>query len=228
MKRILSAILAAILCITLCACSGVKQEVYDAAKAGYEEATAKYDALKTKVEKYSAVIDALEKEDYDGAVAAVEAMRPAPEVTAVEITIDNLWDYFEITENRVEKRDADGNLYQVSQAYRLSLKEEYAFAKRTEYPTALVVGYEYDSSIDLYERPCVFDFDTLTCDSPVTSQINEHKSGQARLEEADYIFLYTLLVSCPTDPESERMAQIDHSENLEIVNASGTVYLVSR
>ena len=143
MKRALSAILVMILCLSLCACSGVKQEDYDAAVANYEAATADYEALKEKVEPYTAIIDALEAEDYDGAVEAVEALRPAPEVTAVDITMDNLWEYFEITEQRNEQTDAQGNLYSLNTGYFLSLKEAYTLADETDYPTDVVVGVEY-------------------------------------------------------------------------------------
>ena len=142
MKRVLATVLVIILCLGLCACSDVKQEVYDTLKAGYDEVTAKYDELKSKVDKYSTVIEALEKEDYDGAVDAVNAMRPAPKVTEIEITMDNLWDYFEIKEKRFEQKDAQGKLYGLSIYNNLSLKEEYELANTEEYPTDVSVGVE--------------------------------------------------------------------------------------
>ena len=110
MKKIISTILLISLCFTLCACSDVKQEVYDTLKAGYDEVTAKYDELKSKVDKYSTVIEALEKEDYDGAVEAVNAMRPAPKYKEIVITLSNYSDYFEVEPNLPDfKKDSFGN-----------------------------------------------------------------------------------------------------------------------
>lgn len=229
MKKTLSAIMVVILCLSLCACSGVKQEVYDAAmssyeaaKAGYDELSVKYDALKSKVEKYSTVIDALEKEDYDGAIAAVEAMRPAPEVTEVEITMDNLWDYFEITEERYEQTDAQGNLYQLQISSRLSLKNEYTLAEDDEYPTDVAVGYEYDSSFSGYYKPCTVDFETFTCNGIAWANETNHESKMAHFPQSAWV--YDFFAS--NDPNYD--ANIRTVSNFNVLNASGTLYLVNK
>ncbi len=133
MKRILAAILAIILCLGLCACSGVKQEVYDAAmssyeaaKAGYDELSSKYDELKSKVDKYSTVIEALEREDYDGAVEAVNAMRPAPEYKEIVITTSNYSEYFEVEPNLPDyKKDSFGNPVFLTIHGYVKLKDQY-------------------------------------------------------------------------------------------------------
>ena len=222
MKRTLSAILVAVMCLSLCACSGVKQEVYDAAKAGYEDATAKYDALKSKVEKYSTVIDALEKEDYDGAVEAVNALRPAPKIIEVEITMDNLWDYFEITEQRNEEKDAQGNLISLHINYLLSLREEYTLAKGDEYPTDVVVGYEYDSSFSSYFKPCSVDFDNFTCNGSAWANETNHESKQVRFPQNKWVYD----VYATNNPNYD--ATIQTVSNFEVLNASGTLYLVNK
>ncbi len=163
MKRIIAAVLILIMCLALCACSGVKQEVYDAAmssyeaaKAGYEEATAKYDALKSKVEKYSTVIEALEKEDYDGAVEAVNAMRPVPEKRPsheVVITMDNWEEYFELVE--IPKATAFGELERLS--YVFKLRDQYI--ELVDYDTPFKIDI---SHIDTYKGESNFDYDHST------------------------------------------------------------------
>lgn len=227
MKKILAATLAIILCLGLCACSGVTQEVYDAAKAEYEEISAKYDELKSKVDKYSTVIEALEKEDYDGAVEAVNAMRPAPEITEVEITMDNLWDYFEITEDRHEESDANGDLYSRYITNFLSLKKEYELADREEYPTDVAVGFEYDSKVTVYYSPCTIDFEALTCTKgTVCDRTNSHESKMAHFPQSS--LLDQSYANNPTDKNNNNLAIIQRAENFEILNASGTLYLVNK
>lgn len=190
----------------------------------YDDLAAKYDALKEKVEKYSTVIDALEKEDYDGAVEAVNAMRPAPEVTAVEITMDNLWDYFEITEQRDEQTDAQGSIISVTINRILALKEEFNLADLVQYPTDVAVGYEYDKEEVQYWKPCTIDFDAFTCDGRVawrfdvsheSKMIHFPQKGNLNSAWADY-------------PAGGDVADITTCENLEILNASGTLYLVNK
>ena len=229
MKRTLSAILVVVLCLSLCACSGVKQEVYDAAmssyeaaKAGYDELSSKYDALKAKVEKYSTVIDALEKEDYDGAIAAVEAMRPAPEVTEVEITMDNLWDYFEIVEKRNEKTDAQGNMTYLYISNCLALKADYLLADVEEYPMDIAVGFEYDKDVKVYQQPCTLDFENYTCDASANSHENNHMSEMAHFPSQ------VSLDNIQVNYQDSTSAIIVTSENFEILNASGTLYLVNK
>ena len=54
-------------------------------------------------EKYAPVIDALEAEDYDAAVEAIDALQPVVEYEAVEITPENFFDYFEIQQGEAQK-----------------------------------------------------------------------------------------------------------------------------
>ena len=234
MKRIIAALFALIMCFALCACSGVKQEVYDAAmssyetaKAGYEEVSAKYDELKSKVEKYSTVIDALEKEDYDGAVEAVNAMRPVPEVTEVEIAMDNLWDYFEITEVRNEQTDAQGNLKSLNIQNRLSLKEDYKLADRKEYPTDVAVGYEYERHEKQYWVHCTLDFENWTSDASASWRDNTHVSNMAHFPENPAMGSFSMAYLSGSVSDNEN-AIIYTIENFEILNASGTLYLVNK
>ena len=238
MKKLISTILLFSLCCTLCACSGVKQEVYDAAmssyeaaKAGYEEASAKYDELKSKVDKYSTVIEALEKEDYDGAVKAVNAMRPAPEITEVEITMDNLWDYFEISENRQEQADAHGNVNDVNISYVLALKEDFKLADGEEYPTDVAVGYEYTMKTKAYWLPCTIDFDAWNCDGGSAWTRNDsHESKMAHFTTYPCFLynVYAMYYKASYGASENDAAHISTVDDFEIVNASGTLYLVNK
>lgn len=232
MKRILAAILAIILCLGLCACSGVKQEVYDAAmssydaaKAGYDELSSKYDELKSKVDKYSTVIEALEKEDYDGAIEAVNAMRPAPVVTEVEITMDNLWDYFEVAENRNEQTDANGKPYSLYVSRYLSLKDNYKLANKEEYPTDVAVGFEYDSKNVAYTKPSSVDFEGFTISGTIVYQDKTHESHMAHYPSnpsLDHIML-------ASDSKSDLYdAMLTTTSSFKVLNASGTLYLVNK
>ncbi len=243
MKKTITAILLLALCLGLCACSGVKQEVYDAAvadieaaKAEYEdlsvkyrELTADYEAAKAKAEQYADVIDALEAEDYDGAVKAVNAMRPAPDVTEVEITMDNLWDYFEITEDRLEEKDAEGNLYQVQIQHNLSLKKEYELAEGDEYPTDVAVGYEYDEFQYSFGYPCEIDFDDFSCSEDPVYTYDSHESKTVNFPQTPW--MHSNLAQCKADQENigeSETAYIILTDSVEFLNARGKLYLVNK
>lgn len=231
MKRTLSAILVVILSLSLCACSGVKQEDYDAAVANYEAATADYEALKEKVEPYTAIIDALEAEDYDGALEAVEALRPAPEVTEVEITMDNLWDYFEITEKRNEKTDAHGTVNDVWLSCVFTLKEDFKLVDGERYPTDVAIGYEYTMKTKAYWLPCTIDFDAWTCDGGSAMAGNErHESNMVHFSTSpcNLYHINAMYYKCSYGASENDAAQISTVENFEILNASGTLYLVNK
>lgn len=224
MKKILATILTIILCLSLCACSGVKQEDYDAAIVKYDALAEEHEALKEKFEPYVAVIDALEAEDYDGAVEAVEALRPAPEVTEVEITMDNLWDYFEITEDRTEQTDAMDNLTRVYIQYSLQLKEEYLLAEADKYPTDVAIGYEYDYTETQYYGSCTLDFENWSCDGNAQwPPFGGHESKMLHFPKNRN--LYAALMEYFSGMEG---GAILVNENFEVLNASGTLYLVNK
>lgn len=101
MKRTLSAILVVVLCLALCACG---------ASAPAPAPEPKPNPGELLYNKYSAIIDALEAEDYDGAVEAVNAMRPAPKYQEIVITTSNYSEYFEVEPNLPDfRKDSFGN-----------------------------------------------------------------------------------------------------------------------
>ena len=92
MKKFIIVVLTGCIILYMCAC-GTKQS--------QEEAL---------YEKYKGVIDSLETEDYDGAISAIEDLRPAPikqPSHEVQINVENWQDYFEMVERPLE--DGSGN-----------------------------------------------------------------------------------------------------------------------
>ena len=214
MKRTLSAILVLALCLALCACGA-------SAPAPTPEPTPNPSEL--LYNKYADIIDALEAEDYDGAVEAVNAMRPAPEITEVEITMDNLWDYFEIVEDKIDKTDAHGELSSRQINRKLALKDDFILAELAEYPTDVAVGFEYDYIQSQYLKPCTIDFDTFTCDSSVTWRDVTHESEMAHFPKQPQMD-WAIADRVSGDMNSIILS----TENFEILNASGTLYLVNK
>lgn len=222
MKRTLSAILVVILCLALCACGA-------SAPAPTPEPTPNPGEL--LYNKYADIIDALEAEDYDGAAEAIEALRPAPEITEVEITMDNLWDYFEIVEKRTEKTDAHGTVNFVWLSCVFTLKEDFKLADGERYPTDVAIGYEYTMKTKEYSLPCTIDFDAWTCDGgSAWARDESHESNMVHFSTSP-CNLYSInanyykashLVS------ENNAAHISTVENFEILNASGTLYLVNK
>lgn len=213
MKRTLAAILALALCLALCACGA-------SAPAPTLEPTPNPGEL--LYNKYADIIDALEAEDYDGAVEAVEALRPAPEVTEVEITMDNLWDYFEIREIREENTDANGNTNKLKVNYEFALKAKYELANEDMYPTDVALGYEYSKHFKGYNVPCIVNYDDFTCDGTTWGEEDTNESNTAHYpKEPSLYFFYAVY-----DPN--HWAQIITISDFETINASGTLYLVNK
>ncbi|MCR4606616.1 MAG: hypothetical protein K5771_02685 [Oscillospiraceae bacterium] len=80
-------------------------------------------------EKYEKLISLIEAEDYDGAIAEINGMRPpvkVPETVEVEINMDNFLDYFEYVEyNDLENstRDENGNISWLISYCRYAVKD---------------------------------------------------------------------------------------------------------
>ena len=231
MKKFLFAILAIILCLGLCACSNVKQELHDVAvssyeamKAEYEDISAKYDVLKTKVDKYSTVIEALEKEDYDGAVDAVNAMRPVPvtvepEYKQVVITKDNFWDYFEYREEFLTHPNSFDELVLEYDhiAYGLFLKEEYKslIAK----PSTVAVSYHADVK---YEKAKINkEKETFEWTGKIVRKDTEN--NDIRIECSNDL----LMNGYPSDYCSEMSSEGGYKRlyNIQIRRVEGSLYL---
>lgn len=114
MKRILALILLLALVCSLCVFAPTAAALSD------EEAEALY-------EKYGPILDALEEGDYSTALDAVWEMKPPIEFEPVEITPENVYDYFEIgLDNPRIERFSDGSIKEIwpGSVY-LALKEDF-------------------------------------------------------------------------------------------------------
>ena len=141
MKKWITLLLAMAMMLSLCSC--VSQEDYDALQAQLEEISGNYAALQSEYEKlepaanepsegeqlykkYADVVDALEAEDYDLAAAAIDARRPIPEETTIEITADNWQDYFDVVDVMTIPKNEFGKLEGEVAHTELVLKDEYS------------------------------------------------------------------------------------------------------
>ena len=147
------------------------------------------------------------------------------EVVEVEITMDNLMDYFEIVKDRTEKKDSKGKLYYLFISRRLALKKEYTLAEWEEYPTDVSVGFEYDSKFVCYRKPCTIDFKTFKVTGKVWSQDKTHESQIAH-------FPFSPLLDCywaDSGPSSkDTPSVVSTSSNFKFLTASGKLYLISK
>ena len=108
----------------------------EAAVEVYEESI-----VDDSAEKYDEIIKHLKNEDYDGAIALINAMRPAPMNETITITQDNWSTYFSIEDEYSYSYDAQGVIEEAQYHIYLRLKDEY---KSRMISLSGIVGYEYD------------------------------------------------------------------------------------
>ena len=166
------AVLFLVLAMVMCFGGCVSQDDYDALKteneslkASVEELQAANDSLKADCdaaeagnalyEKYSDVIDPMEAEDYDGALAAVKGRKPAPEQTTIEITADNWQDYFEVIDVTAIPKNEFGKLDGQLPHTEIVLKEQYSGANAN--------GLRFLMDYDVVYYDTVIDTDTGEC-----------------------------------------------------------------
>jgi hypothetical protein len=99
--------------------------------------------------KYSSIIDALERGDYEGAIGQITEMMPAtpePEVRVVSITPNNFFDYYEIVDMQPDELtysyDAYGKISAINPylgRFTIRLKPEYTLAENRE--SRVTMGY---------------------------------------------------------------------------------------
>lgn len=77
-------------------------------------------------EKYPDIIKALDDENYDEAIALIEAMKPQPKEEVIEITLDNWSKYFEIVrETQIDQKNADGSVKNIYVFDAFQIKDDY-------------------------------------------------------------------------------------------------------
>lgn len=143
MKKTISWILVIAACLTLCACgvdeqfkpllehletqnyAGIKNELVLISpdfKAEQEQSAANAELLA----KYQSLLDHLEAENYEDALADIESRMPVPEYEIIDITMDNWQEYFEIVPDHYWRKNAFGEGEGLCVGFSLFLKDEYA------------------------------------------------------------------------------------------------------
>lgn len=136
MKRFFSLFLTLSLALCLCACG--EPEVIEK----------EVPVIPTEYVEYADIVDALVREDYDGAAALIDGLRPAPELTeapmkTVELSMANFFDYFEYVEVRsVLAYDLKGEVKTVGVDSFYRLKDGIVLADPTEHPSEGVLSCE--------------------------------------------------------------------------------------
>ena len=128
MKKVISLIIVATVCLALASCGD-----------------------NGKYEKYEAVIDCLESKDYDGAIAEIEKFKNGvydsvdengdPKTTAIEITSENWNEYFEVVQSDKANINQFGEIDDVYKSWSIVLKDGYNMAENNE--TSIAVEYNY-------------------------------------------------------------------------------------
>ena len=157
MKRILVG-LGAVITILVVGCGSnaeltKKEAEYD--EVIIEDNTANQEVIKEiendKYTQYDELINMIEEEDYDGAVAYINNLRPEPTYVTIDLTPENILDYYDLGIVYEEHNNADayGAVYNFDYVteYRLYLKEEYEDCLIDKENTHLSVGVEYDYSL---------------------------------------------------------------------------------
>ena len=116
-------------------------------------------------EKYADIIEALDNENYDEAIALIEAMKPQPKEEVIEITLDNWSKYFEIVRvNEIDEKNADGSVKSIHAYDYFRIKDEY---KDKLISCDLGIGYtwKYESKQVTSVNKDDLTFELVTADS---------------------------------------------------------------
>jgi len=90
----------------------------------------------------------------------------APTVYEVEITPQNIFDYFDFKQYPTHLKDEDGNVTSVQIAYGLELKEGYYAANSDEYEDTMELSFTAEGVVN--EGTFTIDFDTLQYGGTIT------------------------------------------------------------
>ncbi len=233
MKKTIALLLAAMLMFTFCAC-GSSEPI---PKPG-ENSTAEVEVQEVEKipEKYAGLIERIETGDYDGAVAMIDAMRPAPvipDIVEVTITTDNFFDYFEYKEyvdDSLTMRDEAGSITGLFVIHSYVLKDQYTLAdvKASDCNIAADVSFEYIS----YGSPQNVDFVNRTftppgdgteisdkIDTTITGTLIDHGAVIEGLGAEERAFELTLPAFMFSNFVVQKLIRV------ELVSAGGTIYL---
>jgi hypothetical protein len=213
MKKVLSMLLVLILVVSMVGCGGSAKE----SEPQQETATPAPNPAILLYEKYSDIISALEEENYDGAVSLIEEMKPIPKVPSIKeviITTDNFFDYFELNKQidiDYAVKDSHGNITFTRRIVRYVLKEEYTIAEEKKGDCVVEVGVTYDNIEYLSLIDIDFEsFSFTPLEEPHIYQYDYMLKGSSDIH-VSYEYLHANGVNI--------------IDNIELVSASGTIYI---
>ncbi len=224
MKKVLSMLLVIILAVSMVGCSGSVKE----AEPQQETATPTPNPAILLYEKYSDIISALEEKNYDGAVSLIEELKPTPEVPPIKevtITTDNFFDYFELNrqiKTNYAEKDSQGKITAIDREVSYVLKEEYRIAEEKKRDCIVEIGLKYDY---LYHYSIVdVDFDSFSFTSteePHLDKQDEWMKGLIPINgNRDRYEIWLGYERLSLD-----YARIIDTDSIELVSASGTIYI---
>ena len=168
MKKILSAVMALAMCLSLCACGGGNQANVAELAAVIEENKATIEELRAQLnqyEEYDWLIRDLEDGEYDYIIDCMEDMKEeakkaeleAKGIEEIAITIDNWDQYFEyVPSGYPVLYNSFNELTDMNMVGGLTLKDEYQMVEGS----GTNVSFEIESNLET--RSCTVDFTTGT------------------------------------------------------------------
>lgn len=230
MKRAVLVLLILSLCLALCACGEpqvIEKEV---------EVEKIVEVIPDEYEQFRDIVDALVREDYDSAQALIEAMKPEPEkppIVEVSITTENFFDYFEYVHQPsfsvYEKADSGGTISSITIYPAFVLKEGFSLAEENLNDCSVKAGVKYpvkvyhsrNFTVDLANHSFTATGKPNTIewsDSLVEGRIRETGNG-------DHSYYIGIIGGGLAYLLSANLCQIIEEGDVELVSASGTLYL---
>ena len=236
MKKLIAIALILAAVFALCACGQpvtVEKEVVKEV-----EKTVEVPVVPEEYKKYQSLIDALEAGDFDSATEIFEGLKPVPEVPPmkeVTITKDNFLDYFEYqqfpTTNLDFMRTSAGQITAVIAQSGFYLKEGYRIAHEKAAECKVEAGVKYQDSL-FYAGNKGINVDPANCRYEITLKANDVVDRDEMLEGSFHTYpdgteIYTLWFgyNAVLSKEKDGLTQIIEPDGVELVSASGTLYL---
>ena len=202
-------------------------------------------------EKYAPILDALEAEDYDAALEAIEALVPVPEYEPVEITTENFYDYFEITTSEPRSYTNPDGRQTIQPGYLMVSPKEGVSERLNRDGSTLTIGVK--AKKDLYRAKVDFETGTVTLGDKMKSDTKKEMKKSATWFESkvdtqidvfyemngrtlyssvlasDFFMFknteYKYWTNGPAEAGSKaKYYQVVYTD-IELVNATGTIYI---
>ena len=232
MKKIVLFALLLALVFALCACGETVVKEIE------KEVEVEVPTVPQEYTGYGELVEALEKGDYEAALAFIDRLEPEPEVPPikeVQITTENFPDYFEYIElpekGRYNQTDADGNITAVSMNSGYYLKPEYTVAKEKAWDCSLEVGLKY--ALHWFHNGECIETDLENATYEITGKNKDFNVMSAdRMCTGQYVnwwentepFYYVLVGNTRLTDRHDSTCIIPE-EDIELVSASGVLYL---